>query len=71
MSRLPTPDPGWEESTEGDLDGDLTDEAGSSLEDWERDDDQSWWSRGGVRLIAALVLIAILGAAVAPVLFAR
>ena len=67
MSRLPTPDPGWEESTEGDLDDDLTEEAGSSLEDWKRDGDRSWWSRGGVRLIAALVLIAILGAAVAPV----
>lgn len=70
MSRLPTPDPGWKESTEGDLDEDLTEEAGSSLDDWERDD-RSWWSGGLVRAVAAVLLIAILGAVVAQAAMTR
>ena len=66
MSRPPTPDPGWETSTEGDLDDDLTEEAGSDLDDWAHED-RSWWSGAGVRAVAALLLFAILGAAVAQV----
>jgi len=69
MSRLPTPDPGWEESTEGDLDADLTEEAGSGLEDWTE-------SRGSVRatlfrVFGFATLIAILGGVVAQVALAR
>ncbi|MDA0301535.1 MAG: hypothetical protein O2822_03335 [Chloroflexi bacterium] len=70
MSRPPTPDPGWEESTEGDLDEDLTEEAGSSMDDWARDD-RSWWSGGLVRAVAAVLLIAILGAVVAQAAMTR
>jgi hypothetical protein len=69
MSRLPTPEPGWEESTEGDLDEDLTEEAGSSMDDWT--DGRSWWSGGFVRVVAAVLLIAILGAVVAQAAMTR
>ena len=66
MSRLPTPDPGWEESTEGDLDADLTEEAGSSLEDW--DEPMRTPGFGLVRWASLVLLVAILGAMIAGAL---
>ena len=70
MSRLPAPEPGWTESTEGESDPDLTEEAGSSLEDWETPA-RSTWATAAVRVIAIVLLVAILGAAVSQVLFSR
>ena len=60
MSRLPGPDEGWVESTEGDLDPDLTDEAGSDRHDWERPFAPGRWVR--------VARVAIAGALVALVL---
>jgi hypothetical protein len=71
MSRLPTPDPGWETSTEGDLDDDLAEETPSDLEDWQREQPRSWWGTTGVRIVSVLMLIAILGTVVAEVMLAR
>jgi hypothetical protein len=60
MSRLPGPGEGWTESTEGDLDPDLTDEAGSRLEDWDDPfEEGTTWRRGGLRLVALLMLVVI------------
>jgi len=55
---------GWDESTEGDLDPDLAEEAGSSLDDWGESQTQSRWTRA-LRIVSAIVLIAILGTVVA------
>lgn len=69
MSRLPAPDPGWEQSTEGDLDADLTEEAGSSLDDWA---DEGAGRLGTLlRVVAAATLIVLAGALAAQVLLAR
>lgn len=70
MSRLPTPDPGWEASTEGDLDADLTEEAGSSLDDWTQEEPRG---RGItlLRIIGAVMLVVFLGGFVAQALLAR
>ena len=61
MSRLPGPDEGWIESTEGDLDPDLAEEYPYS--DWEPPG-REWWPLvmriGIVLLIAALIVPAIL-----------
>lgn len=69
MSRLPTPDPGWEESTEGDLDADLTEEAGSSLEDWAHTEPRGRASL--LRVVAAVTLVVLAGGIVAQALLAR
>ncbi|MEX2446324.1 MAG: hypothetical protein WD734_03205 [Dehalococcoidia bacterium] len=48
----------WVESTEGDLDPDLTEEAGSSLDDWER----PFEDRPGIsvaRIAIGLALVAL------------
>ena len=66
MSRLPAPDPGWEESTEGDLDADLTEEAGSSLEDW--NEPMRTPGSGLVRWVSLALVVAILGAMIAGAL---
>ncbi len=68
MSRLPTPEPGWEESTEGDLDPDLTEEAGYlAWDDDEAESRRSWLPLlAGVTLI--VVLLALVGSAVLPAL---
>ena len=60
MSRLPAPDPGWQESTEGDLDPDLTEEAGSRLEDWDEDSPSRMTT--AVRVMSVLLLVAIVAA---------
>lgn len=70
MSRLPVPDPGWTESTEGESDPDLTDEAGSRLEDWQAPVGSGRSTRV-VRVVAAMLLVAILGGAVAQVVLSR
>ena len=67
MSRLPAPDPGWIESTEGDLDRDLTDEAGSRLEDWDQPP-RTRRTAIAVRVVALVLLVAILGVAIGEVL---
>jgi len=66
MSRLPTPDSGWRESTEGDLDADLAEEAGSSLDDW-REPPRSPWATAP-RVMSLILLVTILGAVLAEVL---
>ena len=66
MNRLPTPDPGWEESTEGDLDADLAEEAGSSLDDW--DEPMRAPGMGLVRWVSLALLVGILGAMIAGAL---
>lgn len=68
MSRLPAPDSGWRESTEGDLDHDLTDEAGSHLEDWNAPL-RTPWTMVAVRALSVLLLVAILGVAIAGMFF--
>ena len=69
MSRLPGPEGGWVESTEGDLDADLTEEAGGRLDDWDEAPRRAW---GGIalRVVSAVLLLLILGAALAEA-FAR
>ena len=72
-SQEPGPGPrgsGWVESTEGDLDPDLADEAGSSLDDWGAARG-SWWTGGVVRAVSVVLLAVILGGALAAVLLAR
>ncbi len=69
MSRLPAPEPGWEESTEGDLDADLTEEAGSRLEDWERP--RRSVGTGAIRALSVLVIVTLVGIAIAQVLLPR
>ncbi len=67
MSRLPGPDEGWRTSTEGDLDPDLTEEAGSRGDDWE----QPFAGGAGmrvVRLVAAFTLVVIVVAVLAQLL---
>jgi hypothetical protein len=49
------PDDGWATSTEGDLDPDLTEEAGYSA--WEPAQRGAWWM--ALRLTAGLLLLAI------------
>ena len=67
MSRLPAPDGGWRESREGDLDSDLTEEAESSLEDW----NDPFAPRRGVslalRIVAAVILVGIVASTLAVV----
>ncbi|MFA7248895.1 MAG: hypothetical protein WC273_04620 [Dehalococcoidia bacterium] len=70
MSRLPGPDPGWSESTEGDLDPDLAEEAGSSLDDWD-EPAPPFLSTGAGRAVTIVLLLMILGAATAGVWLAR
>ncbi len=70
MSRLPTPDPGWTESTEGESDPDLTEEAGSRLEDWAAPAGSGRSTRV-VHVIAIVLLVALLGAGVAQVFATR
>lgn len=65
MSRLPAPDSGWRESTEGDLDADLAEEAGSSLDDW-REPPRTRWATAP-RVMSLILLVTILGAAIAEV----
>ena len=64
MSRLPAPEPGWDESTEGNLDADLTEEAGSRLDDW-AERRQPWWKRLVLPAIALALIAALLGTAMA------
>lgn len=59
MSRLPGPDEQWVESTEGDLDPDLTEEW-----DWPdgTDDDygsRTFWSPALMRIVMLLLIIAL------------
>ena len=70
MSRLPAPEPGWIESTEGESDHDLTDEAGSRLEDWAAPAG-SRRSPRLVRVVAIVLLVALLGVAFAQVFAMR
>lgn len=65
MSRLPGPGGQWEESTEGDLDPDLAEESNSGLEDWERPFEPRRTMVIAMRVVAALVLLAIVVSAVA------
>ena len=60
MSRLPAPDDAWRESTEGDLDPDLAEESGSSLDDWDRPFGQRRLVAIVVRAVAAVVLVGLL-----------
>lgn len=60
MSRLPAPDDAWRESTEGDLDSDLAEESGSSLDDWDRPFGQRRLVAIVVRAVAAVVLVGLL-----------
>ncbi|RLT40383.1 MAG: hypothetical protein DWI58_11035 [Chloroflexi bacterium] len=53
---------GWNESTEGDLDPDLTEEAGYLWYPRERS-----WLRPTLRVLGALLLIAFLGGAIISV----
>ncbi len=69
MSRLPIPDPGWEESTEGDLDHDLTEEAGGSLEDWHEVDSPPAGMRM-VRIVSLVLLVAFMTVTFAGALLA-
>ena len=69
MSRLPAPDGGWRESTEGDLDPDLTEEAESSLDDWSDPFAPRRGVRVALRVIAAIVLAGIVVSTGAVVLF--
>ncbi|RLT43930.1 MAG: hypothetical protein DWI58_02575 [Chloroflexi bacterium] len=73
MSRLPTPDPGWRESTEGDRDADLTEEAGSDLEDWDNPyaPPRTSWATMTARAMSVVLLLIILGGVAAEVLLAR
>ncbi len=64
MSRLRGPDEGWVESTEGDRDPDLTDEAGSGLDDWRRPFASGGWTRIA-RIAVACGLVALVIAALA------
>ena len=59
MSRLPGPDEGWIESTEGDLDPDLAEETGHRLEDWERPYSMPLWLRLGVAFMLAVFLLSL------------
>lgn len=59
----PGPSNGWTESTEGDLDPDLTEEAGYSWDAPSRS-----WLRPALQAFGALVLIAFLGGAILTVL---
>lgn len=68
MSRLPAPDSGWHESTEGDLDPDLAEEAGSSLDDWDESPAEARTTRM-LRIVSFVVLVAILGTVIASVVF--
>ncbi len=70
MSRLPAPDGGWSESTEGDLDPDLAEEAGSSLDDWV-EPRAPWWKRGALPAISLGILAIFLGAVLVQVFLAR
>ena len=70
MSAPQEPGSGWAESTEGDLDPDLADEAGSSLDDWGATRG-SWWTGGAVRAVSLVLLAVILGGALAAVRLAR
>ncbi len=70
MSRLPAPDPGWRESSEGDLDRDLTEEAGSDLEDW-RDEPRTAGWLAATRVVALVLVVAILAAVVGGALLGR
>lgn len=69
MSRLPTPDGGWSESTEGDLDPDLAEETESSLDDWS--EPRRPWFQRAMPAIALGMLAFFLGAMLVQVLFAR
>lgn len=64
------PGPGWVESTEGDLDADLAEEAGAGLDDWGAPR-ESRWASGVGRAVALVVLAAILGGTLAGALLAR
>lgn len=70
MSRLPPPDPGWDESTEGDLDEDLTEEAGSRLDDWDAPQ-APWWRRGALPAIALGMIAMLVGALLAQAFLGR
>ena len=64
----PEADDGWEESTEGDLDPDLTEEAGNLA--WDEDDVASRrsWLPLLARIVLITVLLALVGSAVLPAL---
>ena len=64
MSRLPAPEPGWDESTEGDLDTDLTEEARSRLDDW-AEPRRPWWQRAALPAIALILIAVLLGTVLA------
>ena len=70
MSRLPAPDSGWRESSESDLDHDLTEEAGSDLEDWRNDPRPPAWVVMS-RVIALVLVFAILAAVLGGAFLAR
>ena len=68
MPRWPGPtSDGWEESTEGDLDPDLTEEAGYAW--W--DPPRRSWVPIALRVGMALALLALLATAVMPLLSGR
>lgn len=58
-------DGGWTESTEGDLDPDLTEEAGYLA--WEPEDGPNWFPFIA-RLLILFVVVALVGAAILPAL---
>lgn len=60
MSRLPGPDEGWVESTEGDLDPDLAEE--SPYSDWEPPPRNPWWP-----LVWRLMLLLLIVSLTVPV----
>jgi len=65
----PEVDDGWEESTEGDLDPDLTEEAGYLAWDEEEAESRRSWLPFLSRIVLIVVLLALVGSAVLPALF--
>lgn len=59
-------DDGWAESTEGDLDPDLTEEAGYLA--WEPGERRNNWFPLVARIVIAIVILALIGTAILPAL---
>jgi hypothetical protein len=57
---------GWIESTEGDLDPDLTEEAGYLA--WDRPEPRSNWFPFVSKVVILLVVVALIGSVVLPAL---
>ena len=60
----PPEDDGWAESTEGDLDPDLTEEAGYIA--WEPAEPRNNWFPFVARVVIAVVILALLATAILP-----